>query len=58
LSDYGKIVSEWKIKKGKMLLRVHIPRGVSATIAVPGKGNIEKGPGRYRFQGRLKNKAL
>jgi len=52
-NDYGKIVSEWKIRKDKLLLRVQIPPGTTATIKVPGKGNVEKGPGRYRFEGRL-----
>lgn len=53
LSDYGRIVSEWKIKKDKVLMKVEIPAGTTAAVVVPGRRTVSVGAGKYTFTGSV-----
>jgi alpha-L-rhamnosidase len=50
-SPYGRIVSDWKIEGGQLIMDVTIPANTTATIVVPGKngGTHEVGSGHYQF---------
>lgn len=50
---YGKIVSEWKIVSGKIIMHIEIPAGTTATIYIPGMGVKKVASGKYNFVGNL-----
>ncbi|WP_240915373.1 family 78 glycoside hydrolase catalytic domain [Chitinophaga oryziterrae] len=47
----GRIVSNWEIDGGKVIMHIEIPAGTKATIYVPGKENVEVGEGKFTFEG-------
>ena len=50
---YGKIVCDWKIKNGKMVLKVEIPCNTSATVILPDNRRHLIGSGKYEFTSEL-----
>ncbi|HEY8918733.1 MAG TPA: family 78 glycoside hydrolase catalytic domain, partial [Chitinophaga sp.] len=52
-SAYGKIVSNWQVKEGKLFMEVEVPAGTTATIIVPGKAGQKVGEGKYKFTAKL-----
>ncbi|GAA0557903.1 glycoside hydrolase family 78 protein [Chitinophaga japonensis] len=50
---YGDIVSEWRIQRGRLHMRVEIPPGARAMVYVPGQTGKEAGPGKHVFAAPL-----
>ncbi|MBB5438811.1 alpha-L-rhamnosidase [Pedobacter sp. AK017] len=52
--DYGKIISEWKLNKGKVVMKVELPKGVTAKVYVPGE-QLPRSvvSGEYQFNGKI-----
>jgi len=48
-SEYGDIVSDWKVTDGKFQLDVAIPCNTTATVVLPDGTHHELGSGRYNF---------
>ena len=47
---FGKIVSNWKLTNGKLIMQVEIPAGTTATVSIPGRKDVEVQAGKYTFQ--------
>jgi alpha-L-rhamnosidase len=52
-SAYGKIVSNWEVKEGKIFMEVEVPAGTTAIVIVPGKAGEKVVAGKYRLTGDL-----
>ena len=49
-SPYGRIASSWRIRSGRFVLRIQLPVGVTATVALPdGTEAVTVGHGRHEF---------
>jgi alpha-L-rhamnosidase len=46
---FGKIVSNWKLADGKLIMQVEIPAGTTATVSIPGRKDVEVQAGKYTF---------
>ena len=50
-TPYGKILSHWSCRKGKIRVEIHVPANTSAVIYLPEKeGAIEVGSGEYVYE--------
>lgn len=50
LSPYGRIATSWRIRSGQFVLRLQVPVGVTATVALPdGTERATVGHGRHEF---------
>lgn len=50
---FGKIVSEWKVKDGRVVMKVEIPVGTTATVYVPGEEPLDIKGGKYVLEGSV-----
>lgn len=53
ICKYGRIVSNWRVKRGVISMHVEIPAGTKAKVYVPGKQPAILGPGAYDMNGKI-----
>jgi len=53
LSGFGKIVSQWRVFGKKVLMKVEIPFGTTATVFISGRDSVVVEAGKYRFEGLI-----
>ena len=53
-TPYGKVSASWKIRRGRFIYKVHIPRGTRGSVWMPGSDTpVELGPGTRRLVAKL-----
>ncbi|PUZ19689.1 alpha-L-rhamnosidase [Chitinophaga costaii] len=52
-STYGDIVSNWTLNGKEIKMHVVIPKGIQATVYVPGKSTVSVNTGTYDFTGTI-----
>ena len=54
MSEYGRIVAQWRVEAGRFSLEVEIPCNTTAVVKLPDGSLHEVGSGRYSFEQPLK----
>ena len=49
----GEAAVRWKLRRGRMILRITVPKGSSATVVFPDGSSEETGPGRHVYRKKV-----